>query len=238
MPRKVAMTWQSKRTDRVPPRVGPGRFWSATFAMANNSISPAVIQAEQPSNPRIPMVTLLLTMVSDFAMTVASMPLSATQPPRSVFRSHLCSEFPPMTDDFLDERRRFLGMSLAAAGATMAGPTHAAEPEKPSAAPAQKPVYLVVYRPGPAFIEGQPLKAQPLRPHFNYMLELYRKGTLRFAGGFADDTGGAAMFEANGDEEAAALIAVDPAVTSRVFAYELRRWNLVAWEKVAGRTSA
>jgi uncharacterized protein len=143
-----------------------------------------------------------------------------------------------MTDNFLDERRLFLGMSLAAAGVTLARPTHAADPEKPGAAPAQKPVYLVVYRPGPAFIEGQPLKAQPLRPHFNYMLELYRKGTLRFGGGFADDSGGAAMFEANGDAEAAALIAVDPAVTSRVFAYELHRWNLVAWEKVVAQPSA
>lgn len=140
----------------------------------------------------------------------------------------------------LDERRRFLGMSLVAATATITRPARAAEPDPQSPAPAkpaQKPVYLVVYRPGPAFIAGRPLKAQPLRPHFNYMLELYQKGVLRSGGGFADDSGGAAMFEASDDAEAAAVIAADPAVTSGVFAYELRRWKLVAWDKVA-RASA
>jgi len=94
-----------------------------------------------------------------------------------------------------------------------------------------KPKYLVVYRPGPAWLPGKPLKEQPLKEHGRYILSLYVKGSLKFAGPFSDDAGGAAAFEAADDDEARAVVSADPAVTSGVFLAELHPWALVDWER-------
>jgi hypothetical protein len=45
----------------------------------------------------------------------------------------------------------------------------------------------------------------------------------------SDDAGGAAAFDAASDEEARAVVAADPAVTSGVFVAELHPWRLVDW---------
>jgi uncharacterized protein YciI len=63
------------------------------------------------------------------------------------------------------------------------------------------------------------------------MLSLDKKGQLKFAGPFPDDSGGAAAFEAESEEAAKAVVAADPAVTSRVFLAELHPWRLVDWEQ-------
>lgn len=94
-----------------------------------------------------------------------------------------------------------------------------------------KSTYLVIYRPGPAWIPGKPLKEQPLKEHGKYMLSLYKSGILKFAGGFRDNAGGAAAFEAENEDEAKAIVAADPAVISKVFLYELHPWGLVDWEQ-------
>lgn len=94
-----------------------------------------------------------------------------------------------------------------------------------------KSTYLVIYRPGPAWIPGKPLKEQPLKEHGKYMLSLYKSGILKFAGGFRDNAGGAAAFEAENEDEAKAIVAADPAVMSKVFLYELHPWGLVDWER-------
>jgi uncharacterized protein YciI len=91
--------------------------------------------------------------------------------------------------------------------------------------------YLVVYRPGPAWVAGKPMAEQPLREHGKYMLSLYTSGSLKFAGPFTDNAGGAVAFEAVSDEAAQAVVAADPAVTSRVFVAELHPWGLVDWEQ-------
>jgi uncharacterized protein len=92
-----------------------------------------------------------------------------------------------------------------------------------------KNTYLVVYRPGPAWLAGKPITEQPLKDHGRYILSLYVNGSLRFAGPFTDNAGGAAAFEAADDEEAKAVVAADPAVTSGVFVAELHPWRLVDW---------
>lgn len=94
-----------------------------------------------------------------------------------------------------------------------------------------KSTYLVVYRPGPAWLPGMPLAEQPLREHGRYILSLYVKGSLKSAGPFLDDSGGAAVFEAASEEEARAVVAADPAVVSGVFLGELHPWRLVDWER-------
>jgi uncharacterized protein len=95
----------------------------------------------------------------------------------------------------------------------------------------KKSTYLVIYRPGPAWIPGKPLKEQPLKEHGKYMLSLYKGGILKFAGPFTDDTGGAVVFEAENEDEAKAIVAADPAVVSKIFLFDLHPWGLVDWER-------
>jgi uncharacterized protein YciI len=98
-------------------------------------------------------------------------------------------------------------------------------------APANKLNFLVIYRPGPAWLPGKPVSQQPLKGHGSYMLSLYTQGTLKFAGPFMDDTGGAVMLEVDTESQAKDLVANDPAVKSGVFVHELHPWRLVAWER-------
>ena len=95
-----------------------------------------------------------------------------------------------------------------------------------------KSTFIAIYKPGAAWLAGKPLAEQPLREHGKYMLDLFSKNTLKFAGPFLDDSGGAAVFEAAGEAEAKQIVANDPAVVSRVFVVELHPWRLVEWEKL------
>lgn len=155
-------------------------------------------------------------------------------------------------------RRTFIGMSLLAAGAELISRTanaaeaaqgkhtseqgagidsaHAAAWKPRAIVPTQGTVYLLVYRPGEKWHTGQPLEAQPLREHARYMLSLHREGTLRHAGRFVDGSGGAAVFTAADDATATMVVEKDPAVISKVFAYDLRRWAWVDWEKLRPAT--
>ena len=96
----------------------------------------------------------------------------------------------------------------------------------------EKMTFLVIYRPGPGWLTGKPAAEQPLKEHGKYMLSLYEKGFLKFAGPFGDDKGGALVLEVAGAAEAQALVAEDPAVKSGVFLQEIHPWQLVSWEKV------
>jgi uncharacterized protein YciI len=143
-------------------------------------------------------------------------------------------------------RRAFIGMTLSVAGAELmartadaAGvmePPQADDKKARRSVPTLDIVYLVVYRPGEKWLAGQPLEAQPLREQGRYMLSLHREGTLRYAGRFADGSGGAAVFAAADDAAASAVVEKDPAVVSKVFAYDLRRWIRVDWEKLRPAT--
>jgi uncharacterized protein YciI len=134
-------------------------------------------------------------------------------------------------------RRHFIGMGLAAAGLSVAASSTGAAPES-AASGGRTRTYLVVYRAGENWIPGQPVMAQPIKEHGPYMLELYRQGILKQAGPFGDGTGGAAVFEAQDDALARALVEADPAVQKRVFGFDLHPWTLVSWaERVkAGAT--
>lgn len=95
-----------------------------------------------------------------------------------------------------------------------------------------KSTFVVIYKPGPTWLPGKPLKEQPLQEHGRYILSLYAKGMLKFGGPFSDDAGGAAVFEAADESEAKAIVTRDPAVVSQVFVYELHPWKLVDWESL------
>src|SRR5262249_16798526 len=89
-------------------------------------------------------------------------------------------------------RRGFVRLSLAGAAAFLMRPFAAASTEK---GPPKPGLSLAIYRPGPAWIQGQPTASQPLRDHGRYILQLHVQGKLKLAGGFPVD-GGAAAFEA------------------------------------------
>ena len=102
--------------------------------------------------------------------------------------------------------------------------------DKPEAQ--QKISYLVVYRPGPGWVPGKPLKEQPLGEHGKYLLSLYAEGTLKFGGPLLDDAGGALVIEAADENHAKAVIAADPAIRSGIFLPEMHPWNLIDWAHV------
>jgi uncharacterized protein YciI len=69
------------------------------------------------------------------------------------------------------------------------------------------------------------------------MVQLYREGVLQFAGRFGDNIGGAMAFAAKDAAAADAIVAADPAVTSGMFAHELRAWELQPWADIAARSA-
>ena len=94
-----------------------------------------------------------------------------------------------------------------------------------------KSIFLVIFRPGSGWLPGKPLAEQPLGEHVKHHLGLFEKGIVKFAGPFTDDTGGAAVMEASSLEEINGMISLDPAVTNKVFAYDIRPWSLIAGER-------
>jgi uncharacterized protein YciI len=92
------------------------------------------------------------------------------------------------------------------------------------AAPAQT-LYVVVYRPGPAWVAGKPSHQQKLGGHLVFIRGALADGRLVAGGPFLDGEGGMAIFRAASLEDARALIATDSAVATGVFAAELRPWD-------------
>jgi uncharacterized protein YciI len=89
----------------------------------------------------------------------------------------------------------------------------------------QQQLYLFQYAPGPAWRLGAPMGEQGLGPHGAYMQRLLEQGRLFAAGGYVNADGGMAMVTAASIEEARAMLAADPAITSGIFVAELRHWR-------------
>lgn len=138
-------------------------------------------------------------------------------------------------------RREFVGSSVLLMATMMtAQAATSTEQTSPPGTSTQGPKagYLITYTAGPAFLVGKPLSEQPLKEHGRYLLELHKRGVLRMAGGFGDDSGGAAFVDAGSLEAARAIAEADPAVQSKVFVYRVQQWNLVPWQQIAERASA
>ena len=93
--------------------------------------------------------------------------------------------------------------------------------------------FLILYRPGPAWVGGKSAVTQPPPEHGRYLLDLYKQGQLRLAGPFGDDTGAALVLEAPDEAQARKLVDADPAVLQAIFTYELHPWMLVPWARYA-----
>lgn len=103
---------------------------------------------------------------------------------------------------------------------------------------ATKATYLVIYRPGPAWLTGKSVMEQPLKEHGNYMLGLYIKGSMKLAGPLTDNAGGAVLLDVSDEAEARAIVANDPAVQSRIFVYEMHPWKLQPWDEFAKKAQS
>lgn len=97
-------------------------------------------------------------------------------------------------------------------------------PVSVAAAPVQ-PLFAFIYRPGPAWKPGLPMARQDLRAHGGYIAKLAAEGRIVAAGGWSGADGGMAVLRAADADEAQRLLAADPAITSGVFAADLRRWS-------------
>lgn len=98
---------------------------------------------------------------------------------------------------------------------------------------ASKATFLIIYRPGPAWLAGKSVSEQPLKEHGKYMLGLYVRGSMKLAGPLTDNAGGAVVLEVADQSEAQAIVAQDPAVKSGIFVYEMHPWELKPWDKYA-----
>jgi uncharacterized protein YciI len=108
--------------------------------------------------------------------------------------------------------------------------------EKQEIAP--KATFLVIYRPGPAWLAGKPVSEQPLKEHGKYMLGLYVKGSMKLAGPLTDNAGGAVVLEVADESEAKAIMTADPAVKSGIFVFEMHRWELKPWDEYAKKAKS
>jgi uncharacterized protein YciI len=103
---------------------------------------------------------------------------------------------------------------------------------------ATKATYLVLYRPGPAWLTGKSIMEQPLKEHGKYMLSLYIKGAMKLAGPLTDNAGGAVLLEVSDEAEAKAIVTNDPAVKSGIFVYEMHPWKLQPWDELAKKAKS
>jgi uncharacterized protein len=91
--------------------------------------------------------------------------------------------------------------------------------------------YAFIYAAGPQWAAGRPVTEQNLGAHRAYMEKLYVEGRLLWGGPFLDDEGGGlAVVRAAGNEEAAALLADDPAIRNGIFIGSMRTWYPVLGE--------
>jgi uncharacterized protein len=111
--------------------------------------------------------------------------------------------------------RRVAAAALLALAAT---PACAQSPEAP------QHLFLFQYSPGPAWRAGVPMRQQGLGSHGAYMQRLQDEGRLFAGGGYVGEDGGMAIVSAASLEEARAMLAADPAITSGIFVAELRQW--------------
>ena len=112
-----------------------------------------------------------------------------------------------------------LPLALFPLGAAIAQPASA-----PASAQGARQLFLFLYRPGPSWRAGVPMRQQDLRAHGAYHAKLLREGRSFAGGGYVGMDGGLAIVRAADRAEAETMLAADPAIINGVFAAEIRHW--------------
>ena len=93
-----------------------------------------------------------------------------------------------------------------------------------------KNYFLIIHRPGPAWVTGKGFYEQNLLAHGNYIHSLYKKGVAIEGGPFLDHSGGMAILAVDDLEQAKEIVNQDPAVIEGVFTAQIHPWMRVDWE--------
>lgn len=104
------------------------------------------------------------------------------------------------------------------------GATATTTAQQQPAAQAARPLFAIVYRAGPAWKPGVPMKDQGLREHFYYVKALHERGDIVYAGAMGPD-GGLMIFHAADQAAADTIMANDPAVKAGIFLADVRRYT-------------
>jgi uncharacterized protein YciI len=88
--------------------------------------------------------------------------------------------------------------------------------------------FLGIYRPPRPTFPGDatPEEELAIGAHFLYLKRLLAEGKLILAGPCEDASMGLAVFETANEEEARAIVAADPVVTSKVFTCEIKPYRV------------
>jgi len=89
--------------------------------------------------------------------------------------------------------------------------------------------FMLAYKRGPNWREGEPLQRQPLQGHLGFLAALHRDGKLVMAGPCRDAGGGIAIVQTNSLEEAQDIAALDPGVQAGVLRVEVLEWQPIDW---------
>lgn len=90
------------------------------------------------------------------------------------------------------------------------------------------PLFAIIYRPGPNWVDAKPLAEQDLRAHLSYIETLHAGGAVVSAGPFLDKkSGGVAIIRAKEEVAARAVMNADPAVTMGIFEAQLRPYRQI-----------
>ena len=86
-------------------------------------------------------------------------------------------------------------------------------------------LFIFIYRQGPAWKVGAPIREQPaMGAHGAYMKRLFDEGRVFAAGPTTDAPGGLVILRGDDLDEAKTLMAADPGVTSGMFTGEIHGW--------------
>lgn len=97
-------------------------------------------------------------------------------------------------------------------------------------------MFVIIYTPGSAWIQGKPIVAQPyFREHGRYMQRIFDEKRLLLGGPFMDDTGGMGVVNVATEAEVQEILAHDPAVLMNVFQANIHPWY-TAFDLYAGRS--
>ena len=87
-------------------------------------------------------------------------------------------------------------------------------------------MFVVIYTPGPTWLEGKPVKEQPFfREHINYMQQVFAARQLLMGGAFLDHQGGLGILDGNTDAQALEIVLHDPFVLALVVEPHLHPWH-------------
>lgn len=89
-----------------------------------------------------------------------------------------------------------------------------------------KKIFSVVYAPGPNWLQGRPLREQPLQEHIQNLEFLLAKKVLVLAGPYMDAPGGEMVLQVARREDAEKIVANDPAVVKGILVPTIREWYI------------